>query len=254
MSDFLHRAAAKAIGSDARLMPRLPSLFEPLARAPVMPGVAEADGEERVGATHDTAAVEPMARSLRAAQIAEAELSPRQTFAPLQAKDSAQKRGPFLELEEAQPGSVNANSASPLAVAPHPLEPRPTPRPAEVEPPQREGMRPRRASMLLEPPAPPRWAGPEQAALLVPSSPIFAALRSVAELQEHPARPNAAHPRGALADSASAATAEPIVHVSIGRIEVRAAPTAAPTPRHRNEPQPSSLDDYLRQRGGKGKP
>ena len=42
---------------------------------------------------------------------------------------------------------------------------------------------------------------------------------------------------------------EPVVHVSIGRLEVRAAPVAATPTRRRDGPQPSSLDDYLRQRG-----
>ncbi|HEY9237807.1 MAG TPA: hypothetical protein VIP10_03105, partial [Burkholderiaceae bacterium] len=36
MSDFLDRLAARAIGSETALAPRLPSLFEPLQRAPIM--------------------------------------------------------------------------------------------------------------------------------------------------------------------------------------------------------------------------
>jgi hypothetical protein len=40
------------------------------------------------------------------------------------------------------------------------------------------------------------------------------------------------------------------VHVSIGRLEVRAAPTNATAPRHAAAARPSALDDYLRQRGG----
>ena len=36
MSDFIDRLAARAIGGEAALAPRLPSLFEPLQRAPVM--------------------------------------------------------------------------------------------------------------------------------------------------------------------------------------------------------------------------
>ncbi|HEX7112552.1 MAG TPA: hypothetical protein VF216_08910 [Mizugakiibacter sp.] len=42
------------------------------------------------------------------------------------------------------------------------------------------------------------------------------------------------------------------MQVSIGRIEVRAAP-AAPA-RSRDEPRPTRLDDYLRQRNGRGAP
>lgn len=47
---------------------------------------------------------------------------------------------------------------------------------------------------------------------------------------------------------------ETVVHVSIGRIEVRAAPVASTPSRRREEPRPTRLDDYLRQRNGKGAP
>ena len=48
---------------------------------------------------------------------------------------------------------------------------------------------------------------------------------------------------------------EPVVHVSIGRLEVRAAPAAGTLPARRSAgPQPASLDDYLRQRGDKVSP
>jgi hypothetical protein len=88
--------------------------------------------------------------------------------------------------------------------------------------------------------------------LLPAPAPVFAATltaparsgRTVA------ARAAAARDEG----NAAAATTEPVVHVSIGRLEVRAAPVAAASPRRRESPQPSSLDDYLRQRGGKASP
>jgi hypothetical protein len=48
-----------------------------------------------------------------------------------------------------------------------------------------------------------------------------------------------------------AATTEPTIHVTIGRIEVRAAPPPTPAARPRSAPVPAmSLDDYLRERGG----
>ncbi|MEY2159914.1 hypothetical protein [Rhodanobacter sp. FW106-PBR-LB-2-11] len=72
------------------------------------------------------------------------------------------------------------------------------------------------------------------------------------------------HPRGAMAPPhragaaqaghGGAAASKPAVHVSIGRLEVRAAPPASAPPRRRDGPQPGSLDDYLRQRGGKASP
>lgn len=48
--------------------------------------------------------------------------------------------------------------------------------------------------------------------------------------------------------SASGVSADPVVRISIGRIEVRAAAPSAAPPR-RARPQPASLDDYLKQRG-----
>ena len=49
MSDFIDRLAARAIGGEAALAPRLPSLFEPLQRAPIMPpaDVGEAPPDRR---------------------------------------------------------------------------------------------------------------------------------------------------------------------------------------------------------------
>lgn len=42
---------------------------------------------------------------------------------------------------------------------------------------------------------------------------------------------------------------EPVVHVSIGRLEVRATPAPAKVAQRQDAPRPSPLDDYLRQRG-----
>jgi hypothetical protein len=42
----------------------------------------------------------------------------------------------------------------------------------------------------------------------------------------------------------------PTVHVTIGRIEVRATPPPVPPPKQRTTPPVMSLDDYLRQRDG----
>jgi hypothetical protein len=57
--------------------------------------------------------------------------------------------------------------------------------------------------------------------------------------------------REAQARAATAAAPEPpAVHVTIGRIEVRAvtSPAAGPAPRSRRHPTPLSLDEYLEQR------
>lgn len=46
-------------------------------------------------------------------------------------------------------------------------------------------------------------------------------------------------------------TAQPVVHVSIGRVEVRASMSAEPRQRARSSTGATSLDDYLRQRSGR---
>jgi hypothetical protein len=77
-------------------------------------------------------------------------------------------------------------------------------------------------------------------------APVFAATITA------PARSGgavAARAAAARTEGKADAAGEPVVHVSIGRLEVRAAPVAAASPRRRDGPQPSSLDDYLRQRG-----
>ena len=71
-----------------------------------------------------------------------------------------------------------------------------------------------------------------------------------------PRRPASAahHDRRDRHEDAAARDAAP-VHVSIGRIEIRAvAPPPAPARRERAAPQPLGLDDYLRQRARGDKP
>jgi hypothetical protein len=43
----------------------------------------------------------------------------------------------------------------------------------------------------------------------------------------------------------------PVVQVTIGRVEVRAASSAPAPARHASRQQPTSLDDYLRKREGR---
>ena len=54
------------------------------------------------------------------------------------------------------------------------------------------------------------------------------------------------------ARAAATPAPEPVVNVTIGRIEVRVAPAAqAPTRQRPEGPKPMGLDHYLRQRGGR---
>jgi hypothetical protein len=130
-------------------------------------------------------------------------------------------RGNAIDRASAMPASERA-TASPPAVSP---------RQPGVAPTRRE---------TASTPAP-------NGALLPAPVPVFATTDAVATRS---ARTATVRPATARTESRAAATDEPLVHVSIGRLEVRAAPPAAPAPpRRRDGPRPSSLDDYLRQRG-----
>jgi hypothetical protein len=242
MSDFLDRLAARAIGSETALSPRLPSLFEPLQRAPIMP---PADAGE-VPAHHrdmaSTAPVVPVAAS-----------SPRE---PARAAGS-------VERSAARVVPVD-RAAAPARAAPNsPREPRPSspmvpvPVPSVVV--ERSGtpVAPERQAVGSSPVQPrqvhvaparqetARTPAPGGALLPAPAS-VFAATRTT---PAGSGRTVTARAAAARTEGKAAAAVEPVVHVSIGRLEVRAAPAAAAPSHRREEPRPSSLDDYLRQRG-----
>lgn len=249
MSDFLDRLTARAVGGEATLAPRLPSLFEPAQHAPILPPAndgtealqrrnAMPSSEAAPAATplrppHATSPVQ--AEALRPAPIAQpaAQMpTPRATSVPAQAPPAAlpamSPTTPTTAMPTVardgvpQPGPAHAASAAATPV--QALQTRIAATHAAAEPVP--------GGSLLPPPAP-----------------VFAMPRSAPE----PAQAgHAAALRLRAAQAANpvvAATREPVVHVSIGRIEVRAAPAATTPARRRDEPRPTSLDDYLRQRG-----
>ena len=69
-----------------------------------------------------------------------------------------------------------------------------------------------------------------------------------------PPHPHPAISRPQHANAREAAPAPPTIHVTIGRIEVRATPAATPPPRDARRAGPKlNLEDYLRTRGGGSK-
>ena len=244
MSDFLDRLAARAIGGEAALAPRLPSLFEPLARAPSM---ATADEGEAPARTRDASRLPPPAaappprppvpaRELiepRAPRPSPAEPAP----LPLPARAAADAPGASMPPSRAAaPARAMAAEPSPARSAPDSAVATPTsvaPRAARLTPVRHESMQP------------PAAIG----ALLPAPTPVFATTHA-ATAPAQPGRTAAMRlRRDAQAAQGNRAGGEPVVHVSIGRLEVRAAPAAVAPPRRRDGPQPGSLDDYLRQRG-----
>ncbi|HUW53010.1 MAG TPA: hypothetical protein VMV99_06305 [Rhodanobacter sp.] len=247
MSDFLDRLVGRAIGSEPLLAPRLPSLFEPLQRAPIMPlsddGETSALQREAVPASTAALAVAPL-RSPHAPAIAltdtshaaPAAVAPMAALTPVQVAASTSRTVvPPAPIAAPAPSSVVERSVESPA-PPHPAEAFVPLQP--VQPRQT-----RIAAKQQEAPAPPHSSN---GALLPVSSPVFGAARTA----DAPSRSIHAAAIRTLAAQAGAGSpsGEPVVRVSIGRLEVRAAPAAAP-PRRRDGPRPGSLDDYLRQRG-----
>jgi hypothetical protein len=85
---------------------------------------------------------------------------------------------------------------------------------------------------------------PDEGSLLVPA-------RSVFRTSSAPAGTGRTGFQAAHAGEAmrSGGSQEPVVHVSIGRLEVRATPAPGKVAQRQDTPRPSALDDYLRQRG-----
>jgi hypothetical protein len=242
MSDFLDRLAARAIGSEATLAPRLPSLFEPLQRAPIMPLSDDGETSPRQHEAESAAPVGPIVAPTRSpyasvtaamdgSRVAPAVLEPGLALTPTRATASTPR-------ETAQP------PASTAVPAPSSIVERSAVSPTQAEVRAPLPVQPRRTRIMVEQLGPAAPAHPVNGALLPASAPVFGATDAAGRTIHGAAMRARAAPTGTGSPSS-----EPVVHVSIGRLEVRAAPAAATPPRRRDGPQPSSLDDYLRQRG-----
>ncbi|HZX72679.1 MAG TPA: hypothetical protein VFE77_17935 [Rhodanobacter sp.] len=250
MSDFLDRLAARAIGSETMLAPRLPSLFESPQSTPIMPLTETGDARARdADKTPDTVAtpaavrppsahaVEPIRRSTphvmspdrRAlSEPVSAVAIPRDVASPPAPVASAVLRGAMVECSAEPVRSEELSKARTSSTV--------QPRQTRIEVAQPEAKPVPVAGSL--------WPAPE---------PVFSRPRASSE-PVRPGRASGSHGRAAPPGSRRAPASESVVHVSIGRLEVRAAPSAAAPSRRRPGPQPASLDDYLRQRGDKASP
>lgn len=245
MSDFLDRLAARAIGGEAPLAPRLPSLFEPMQRAPVMPPAG--DGEMPARA-RDAGPAVPVAPN-----VASPPNTPRHASEAVEPRAASMARGERPALPTPARAAVDA-PREPMPPSPHAASPvRAIVADRSSAPPTRE-----RPTAIASPASPRQSrvaparqeAAPAPApggALLPASAPVFAATSAVPARSERIITARAATAR--TEGKAATAMSETVVHVSIGRLEVRAAPATAVPPRRRQGPPPGSLDDYLRQRG-----
>jgi hypothetical protein len=246
MSDFLDRLAARAIGGEAALAPRLPSLFEPLQRAPVMAMAEEGEAPLRARDTGPkplaaSATAPPPRPPMPAHELIEprtARTAPAEQ-APLPLPGRAATDTPHAPMPPPRAAApVRAMAAEPSRVTP--VSERTATTPSSVSP--RES---RIAPSRHEAAHPPTAAG----ALLSAPAPVFATTSGLPASSQLGRAAAMRRPRDVPTGRESRTSSEPLVHVSIGRLEVRAALAGATPPRRRDGPQPSSLDDYLRQRG-----
>lgn len=245
MSDFLDRVAARAVGSEAMMLsPRLPSLFEPAGRG------AAAVVEESL----QVPAAVPTERTFEP-EPADARQSERKTgraeasvpaLVPRQAKEVSGQAAPRERVVVVDERRLPApHLASPREPSAEPVMSRTQSRNDRMQAGELQPVR--ETHILRERIAAATPRDEHIGALLPPAQPVFATRHEPEARATHPARKETQ--AGALAD-APRESREPVVHVSIGRLEVRAASASAPAPRRQEAPRPSALDDYLRQRGG----
>ncbi len=239
VSDFLDRLAARAIGGEPMLTPRLPSLFEPM-----QPAVGMAPPEEAAYANATPA------RALVHEEVTQREV-PKNNVVRIETVVSPTPRNTPVEPVSTHERTTVPGERLPVTAAVWPAIP-----PSESAE-ETSSARPTREvhaaddrlvvrdrHLWHELPAASALPHEESGALLPPRMPVFRSRQD-----SNAADASVAARRAPTATTeATRANSEPVVHVSIGRLEVRAAPAAAAMPRRQEAPR-SSLDDYLRQRG-----
>ena len=255
MTDFMHRLASRALGDEPALSPRLPSWFEPVAAGTATTpawdsGEAEAPGATRQAiAPAEPAAAPPPATRMHAESALAMPARQAMSSTPPPVQPFAARRIAPIERELAtlEPRELQRPAKS---------EPAPMPNAARV--PSTDVLRPAPVAVpvrveVAKADVPVR-AAPPTGVLLPPTTPVFPPAQHGNTARE-PLTEARARGRDTAATRRAAPPAEPVVHVSIGRIEVRAAaaPAAAPA-RRREERAAGGLDDYLRQRQGKAAP
>lgn len=271
MSDFLGALASRSVGTPAGLRPRVAGWFEPQADTRFMaePALIEMESTvERPPAPRSTPSPEtkrtppepqqaapraftmPEQATPRSPEVAEPAL-----LVARQTGDEAEPRTPTSRTESKPPARTQVEAATPQRVV-HVVEvaseraiPAPIPQPR---------LRPSRESAPLRPVAVGRAELDARVLAEAEPSPSLSPPRDFDPPSEPtreqgslvprpaPAPPPREKPRAEAAVADAKATAAPTIHVTIGRIEVRAAAPAPVT--QRPAPSRSSLQDYLRDR------
>lgn len=252
-TDFLGRIVDKALGHDGGLRPRVPSLFEPVFPS----GTGMAENPQAVEASGEAAGdTLPPLREHDGVRLQPARVT------------EAQPDRPVTRSRPPEPAPLAASRTEALPAAPIPLaathvpsavalpsirddyDTAALPRASAVHVPHTDTDDVRR-STAVDPSA---AAAADEIAISGRRLRQNGALTPSFDRNAHAiaAEPQAMHRRPASPQSRlgdSAAGTEPVVNVTIGRVEVRAAMQPAPPRIEARGPRPTSLDDYLKQRG-----
>lgn len=223
MSDFFASLAARAVEGSASIRPRLATRFEPVAPLePFAEVVVETIGAE----TGTPTPIASVAEKPAAAMSSPAEAATARALAPPSEATGGLPVGSVASSIVAVPA---ATVLSPPAANDGPPAPEPSP-----------PLRDDRAATQAIAPRTYRAAAPGTAAFPLAQAPSLPR-----EIATTPA------PRVAAAARPEPPPVETIVHVSIGRIELRASPTPPATKPKRAVPAVTTLAEYLQQRAAR---
>ncbi|MEV7037721.1 hypothetical protein [Amycolatopsis sp. NPDC051061] len=247
MTDFVHRLLGRTGAAAPPIRPVVASLFEPRrARAAVDAALPMGEVTDSPQETFELPAAAPVVTQPPSAPRLASEVpwrepeppAPREDEAPIAQERPAPREDGTLTVDApaaAHPVTVEVVLPEPARLPAAPARTTPE-RPAKT----RQGGR-AAAPSLEDESAPPSFPAEAEPVRAHPVRPAPAAAREPVDVPK-PSRPV----------SRRAPAAEPTVHISIGRVEVKAAPQPAPRPARAESPRrPAvSLDDYLRNRAG----
>lgn len=263
-TDFLGRMVTKALGAGSAIAPRLPSLFEPVSGAEVVPAGEFAESAARPSTTRDA---DPERVPQEKPSSSMNEILPHNISRVEDAQPANDVRPMEAKREAREPQGSPALLGTPLAAAivsltsQDPAPRRNHARPADDTESAVEGKpalvavgtamlretetgRAREPKRVDEQPGLDQNKRRRQSGALMPE-PVAA---MVTRTGLKPAMPLGRDLPPAEAGQDQPA---PVINVTIGRVEVRAVQGAQTQPRVANaKPKTLSLDDYLKQRGG----
>jgi hypothetical protein len=264
MADFLSSLLARSLGAAEVLQPRRASLFEtglvtgPRTEALDEPPVVEEEppmvvlrGVRRMA----TRAIESVAAPPATVESTHEAHSPRIPVASEAQREVSERIRPTMTTprpELAARGPEGPPPRVPLPPRARADESRPArpPRPLDSEVPRQTGAHFPVHVEARRSPADPPTSAYQSASEMLSAGTASLSPRPLATPAAIIVRPRpAAHPGLAVPDQMKSASLEPTIHVTIGRIEVRAIP-AAPAPPAKGRPASPvmTLDEYLRER------